>query len=60
MKEITHCKFCGTNFAEAIEAHLLLVNCPEHNSPICPKCFACQEAGPILALTENRWLRQGE
>jgi hypothetical protein len=46
------CKFCHFNFGDIAlcDAHLALLRCEEHNTPICPKCFACQAKTPLIGF----------
>lgn len=44
------CRHCRFNFGDIalIDAHLALLRCVVHNSPICPKCYACQAQTPLI------------
>lgn len=51
------CSFCHFDFADAARHDMLVTRCPEHKCEVCPQCYACQKAGPILFSSAGRILR---
>ncbi len=51
------CRFCHFDFATAPALDLVVTHCSEHDCEVCPKCYACQKAGPMFLSLAGAALR---